>query len=226
MDADGSFHGHWTGGVDWLTPIDGSVQVSMRGGLAPSTRLLESIAKALPSHWPRRGDTPESPQLDKTRLEQLTASFRTEAGRLHTNDLMVITRDYRITGKGSVGPTGDYDLDGNLLFTREGLSRLLTAASIHGRHTSRSGLPGVPFRVSGNLEDGRYQVHLAQQPLSTLVILPWTVGGVTGTATDALKAAGRTVRGAVPRRKRNGDNGAGKRPPTEGADLEPTRIPQ
>jgi hypothetical protein len=132
---------------------------------------------------------------------------------------MVISRDYSITGKGSVGPTGDYDLDGNLLFTREGLTRLLTAASVHGRQTSRGKLPGVPFRVSGNLVDGRYQVHLAKQPLSTLVILPWTVGEVTGTAgqvtgttTEVLKAAGRAVRGAVPRRRRDGDEGAQEAP--------------
>jgi len=207
MDAEASLRGNWQGGADWLVPIHGSARLSMQGGQVPSGKLLDTLVERLPSHWPRHeGDTPHK-SLDTTPLQRLSASFDVEGERAYTRDLTLVTEEYNITAEGSIGSSSDYAFDGAFAFAPKGLMRLLAAARIDGRPDQRGKAPKVPFKVTGNLADGSYSVHVEQQPLTALVIIPLSVHGVTETTSDALEAGERAVGSAVDWLKQRGDEG-------------------
>jgi len=193
VEVSAHVQGTWTGGEDWLAPIRGSGHSSMRGGLIPSGEVLESVVLALPRRWPRSGEPRREGWMEQTPLELLTASFELEGGRVHTHDLELRTAPYAIRGRGWIGSAGDYALDADLAFSPVGLSKLLAAASVRGRHDGRGQLPAVPFRVTGDLVQGHYRVHLLEQPLTTLVLVPWAVGEVSETASGAVRAGRRAV---------------------------------
>jgi hypothetical protein len=96
-----------------------------------------------------------------------------------------------------MGSASDYVFDGDIAFTSEGFTRLLAATSAREREGRRGRLPRVPFRVSGNLVDGTYEVHMQEQPLTALIFLPWSVDAMVDTTGEAFEAGGGAVRSTV-----------------------------
>ena len=189
MSVHGPVHGYWTGGDGWLERIAGELQVSMHGGELLSGDMFESLMRVMPRHYPEHHDPSRKSTMDTTPLEKLEAGFELDSGRARTQDLVVVTEDYQIETGGWLDGAGEYRFEGNLVFTPKGLSRVLAAASVQGRHDGRGGLPSCPFAISGNFATGKFKVHLDDQPLAALVILPWAVSQMTEATVDLFDAS-------------------------------------
>ncbi len=194
VDASGRFHGHWVQGREWMSGIEGDGTVSMRGGSLPAGKVLASAFRKLLSPAGADGGSRAT-----TRLRTLRADFTMEDGRARTSDLHLETDDYRVEGRGSVGPLGDLDLEGEIFFAAA-VMRWLTLA---GSDERASGYPGLPFALRGRLGDPRTEFRLTQGARATAVLLPRAVGELTESTAAPL---GLGVEGALKLFRRTADD--------------------
>ncbi len=188
VDASGSFHGRWVGGSDWMARIEGEGSVTMRGGSLPAGRVLASAFRKLLATG---GETRSGA---RTSLEALRATLSFEEGRAHTTDLSLDTDDYHVDARGSVGPLGDLELEGEIHFA----TSVLQWFSLGTLRERRSGsYPGVPFELRGRLGDPDLELRFTEGTRTTVVLLPRAVGELTDKTTAPLGLGRRAVEGAL-----------------------------
>jgi hypothetical protein len=147
LSADAVVHGRWTGAKRVTRSSEGSGSVTLRGGTIPASSIIGAVWQALPlvHTGPNLGAL-----AAPSRVDHLTQSFALQGGRLRTSDLTLVTDDYTITGTGSVGLDGSLDLNTEIAMTPEGITKLLTMASlpIPGELGT---LPPIPTRITGSV---------------------------------------------------------------------------
>ena len=124
-----------------------------------------------------------------TRLEQLTASFATEDGRLRTEDLALVSDDFAIKGRGTVGHDQSVDLETKVRFTAQGLEKILVLARVPRVGVRKHRFPPVSVNVAGTLMEPSFSPAAPR-------ILAASFGALAWGAQEAGDAAGRAV-GAV-----------------------------
>ena len=77
--------------------------------------------------------------------------FELSAGRLSTHALELVTSDYTLSGRGSIGADGSLDLTGEVRFTVDGLQKLIAMASLPIPTGEAPELPPIPTKITGTL---------------------------------------------------------------------------
>jgi uncharacterized protein involved in outer membrane biogenesis len=188
FSADAAVHGPWSGARTVARGAAGSGHVDMHGGTIPSSSIIGAIWQAIVPlvHAPEGGSLGGPP----SRVDHLTQSFTLRSGRMHTNDLSLVTDDYRVSGGGSIGLDGTLDLNTEVAMTATGVTKLLTMASlpIPGEPGN---LPPIPTRITGSVGDPIVRPEVEHLPVAAVQAL---FQGARG-AGEALKdAAGAGVR--------------------------------
>jgi len=193
LDGSASLHGHWRGGEDWLDPITGTGNVSLRGGRVVSGDVIKTLVRLLPTQVQKRDGDDHGPAWDTTPLEELTTSFRLEGGRAYSRDLKMVTADYAIDAQGWFDPTTDYAFNGALDFTSDGFAKLR-----HLTHLDdKAALPPVPFQVKGNIADRTFALEMDEEPLTAVIVVPWAVHQAVDSTSDAIGGGVHAAEGAL-----------------------------
>jgi hypothetical protein len=184
LSARAELRGHWTGQDSWLAPsgfhpVAGSGRIEIRGGTLPAADLVHAIANALPGSLSAvAGAAPE-----RTPLRSLSASAVIADGWIRTEDIVLSTDHYAVTGSGSLGSDLAVDLTTAVRFINGG-----------------TGIeyPAIPVRVTGRFGEPRFLPDVTGVPVATLRALPWFAEAVSlGAARRAgavlERGAGRVV---------------------------------
>jgi hypothetical protein len=206
-------HGAWTGEPNWLAPLSGSGRVEARGGSMLGATLLPAIAGALVAAVPGSGLLPSRGRPPReTLLESATGTFAIRGGRLHTDDIQIVTGDYRVRGAGRMSHDLSLRLDGEAVLTSSGISLLGGLLRTSGlSHALR--MPAIPIQIRGTLTQPVVSANVTSLPMATvrgLLGLPFRAGdavvGVGGAGRSAVRGVGEAGGSAV-----RGVFGAGRR---------------
>jgi hypothetical protein len=84
-------------------------------------------------------------------LESLDATFALRDARASTQDLVVVTSDYRMEGSGSVGLDGSLRLSTQVALAPHGVKKVYMYAAVPFRKPGNDALPAVPVQVYGSI---------------------------------------------------------------------------
>jgi len=208
LEGEVAVRGPWTNQPNWLAPVGGEGRVLLSGGVLPAQDLLTAVARSLLRFLPgSSGLLRGSPRF--SRLEQVTSTFRIEAGRVHTDDLGMSSDDFGASGRGSVGHELDLDFSVDVALTAGGLEKVFALARTSSHLSEAARLPAVPVRVTGPVGSPSFRADASGVPLATLrgvLGLPGRAGAATrgaiGTVRDAAGAAGGGLLGGAQRLRR------------------------
>jgi uncharacterized protein involved in outer membrane biogenesis len=200
FNADAALQGEWTGATTVAERAHGSGRVEMLGGTIPSSSIIGALWRSIEPVVPVHGKpTHFSPP---TRVQRLTQSFTLNGGRMHTNDLTLVTDDYTVTGAGTIGLDGSLDLQTNVALSPAGVAKLLVIASVSVPRDVPN-LPAVPTRITGTLSSPMISPVVTDIPLVAIRGLFGSVRGVgealTGTAERGIKGFARELERACRR---------------------------
>jgi uncharacterized protein involved in outer membrane biogenesis len=188
LSADAAVRGVWTDARTVGRGASGTGQIEMRGGTIPSSSIIGAVWSAMVPlvHVGKQPDSLGPP----TRVDRFTESFTLRSAHLHTSDLVLVTDDYHVTGAGSVGLDGSLNLNTEVAMTAEGVTKMLTAASlpIPGEPGS---LPPIPTRITGSIGDPIIRPKVEQIPIAAVQTL---FAGARGAGEELKDAAGQGVR--------------------------------
>jgi len=131
-----------------------------------------------------------------SRVERITASVALRDGRLHSDDLVVVTDDYRFDAGGSLGLDRTLALSGTLALTSRGAQRMLASAALP-LPGAGAGVPGIPLEVGGTLGSPRFTARMTALPGSAVAALTGLVRGGGGLVKGTVEAGGGLVKGAA-----------------------------
>jgi uncharacterized protein involved in outer membrane biogenesis len=189
FSADAALHGEWTGAKSVAHSAQGNGHVEMRGGSIPSSSIIAVVWDALVPLI-KIGSAARALGAP-TRVDRLTESFALQAGRMHTSDLSVVTDDYTITGRGSIGLDATLDLNTKIAMTPAGVTKMLTMAALPIPGDPGE-LPSIPTRITGSIGHPIIRPEVSDVP-STAVLS--VVRGARGAADALQDAAGEGLRG-------------------------------
>jgi uncharacterized protein involved in outer membrane biogenesis len=185
FSAEADVRGEWRGADSVADRAEGSGRIEMSGGTIPSSSIIGALWHAMVP-LVASGRAPRGIG-DPTRVDRLTESFALRRGRMHTDDLRLITDDYTVTGTGSIGLDGTLDLDTEVALTPAGIAKLLVMAAlpIPGELPD---LPPISTRITGTVGSPFIRPEVEELPLAAL-------RGLFRGALGAGEAAGRGLRG-------------------------------
>jgi hypothetical protein len=194
-----SLRGRWTGADDWLTTLEGKVRLDLVGGLLPASGVMRSLSTALLSRIPGVEKPGKSHTPARTPLHRAGATFEVGEGSARTDDLRIVTGDYVLNARGHIDADRAIELKGRVALTVAGIGRLLSMAGL--RLEGLASVPVVPLRVTGTLQDPRFETDVSSLPLNTWRLVPRTLGAAKGMAEkgagiviDAAEGEGRRLR--------------------------------
>jgi hypothetical protein len=154
------------GAGDWWRETSGSGAVRLAGGELSSSRVLGSLLHGLIVLSPELLKNFSSAKGRATRLESLTASFDVSQGVAKTDDLVLETSDYRMSGAGSVELDGTLDIQGRVALSAHGVEKLvvLLASPLRGFQGDR--LPEIPVRITGPIGEPKVTSELRKVPFA------------------------------------------------------------
>jgi uncharacterized protein involved in outer membrane biogenesis len=194
LSGEADLHGAWTGPDAWQGALKGSGKLRLAGGQIESSAMIRSLFEAAIGQIPGvslgGGKRAEEP----TRLERLEASFALRDGRAFTEDLVFVTSDYRMEGKGSVGLDGSLDLTTRVSLTARGSYKIYALALAPLRKGGSDSLPAVPVSVSGTLAGPRIVPDLTGLSLASFRAMLGGAQGAVGLLKDAVTPDGKLVR--------------------------------
>lgn len=195
--------GPWAGEDNWLAPLAGQGQVRLRGGTLHGARVLRAITDALVATVPGSGLVPGARRPPRqTRLESAKATFVVRHGRLASEDLDVVTGDFRMRGAGSLGHDGSVEIRAEVALTSPGVDQIASGVG-STRYLPRAfRLPSIPVTVSGTLAEPVIRADAAAMPTATVRGLL----GLPSRGLDVVKGAGEAASSAA-----RGAVGAGRR---------------
>jgi hypothetical protein len=90
----------------WLAGVGGQGRIDFTGGSIASDALFQAVARGIVSGIPgiSRLQRPQEPT--PALLEHVRASFQIVSAGLRSEDLEIVTSDYRIEGRGVLAPDG------------------------------------------------------------------------------------------------------------------------
>jgi hypothetical protein len=188
LSADAAVHGPWTGAETLAEHVEGNGRIDMHGGTIPSSSIIGALWDAI---VPRVGLKREPRGIGApTRIDKLSESFVLRGGRMHTNDLSLITDDYTVTGSGGIGLNGSLDLDTEVALSPGGIGKLLTMAALP-IPSEVPHLPPIRTRITGTVGSPVIRPQVEQLPFTFVRGL---FGGAIGAGQVMTEAAGKGLR--------------------------------
>jgi hypothetical protein len=166
----------WRGGPDW-SRARGTGTLRIEGGQLSARSMIGS---------PR----PSS-------VKHLGGDVRIRDGRVHSDDVHLVTDDYRLEATGSVGFDGSLDLAGRVHLSHRGLNKLATTRALP-LPDGDAAFPAIPVTIGGRLGDADVDTHVSWVPSVVREAggaLSEAAGDALGDVKDALGAAARRARG-------------------------------
>lgn len=133
LDTDWRLRIPWERGPRFERGV-GFGQLVVKGGTLPTTSLFQELSRGLRFSPGPRQTTP---------VESLSAPVALRGGRVHSDAARLVTADYTLDARGSVGLDRSLDLAGNLHLP---------------------GLPAVPVTIAGALPRPDLQTHVGRIP--------------------------------------------------------------
>jgi AsmA protein len=159
LDAAASLTAAGKGPVAVRRSLDGTIRLEVRDGVLRGVDLVdeilrgatgvERIANLVPPAL--RQKRPDLFGAAETRFEELRASARVADGRARTDDLVMRTSSYRVTGRGTVGLDGALDMTAILLAGPALTADVLATAKDARWVENDQGLLEVPIHLGGRL---------------------------------------------------------------------------
>jgi uncharacterized protein involved in outer membrane biogenesis len=175
--------------ADWEKTLEGSGHLTVRKGQMPSFNLMETVTRAvlgaLPSIVPGKRDVSFGGHNAFERFEE---GFQMHGGRIHTDNLSLLTDDYVLTGQGSLGLDGTVDYATRVALTAKGTQKVIAVAALPIPGSTRIKFPSVPVNVTGRIGAPRIRAD---------------VSGISSSA-EMLKGMGAATTGAVGRGVKGG----------------------
>jgi hypothetical protein len=171
----------------WLAGVGGQGRIDFTGGSIASDALFQAVARGIVSGIPgiSRLQRPQEPT--PALLEHVRASFQIVSAGLRSEDLEIVTSDYRIEGRGVLAPDGSVDFGFRVKFNSLGLARIRQLTFLHKLPTPPRPLPRIPVDVSGTIVEPIFKPDLSEISLATLGWLP----GMAGRLMEGTFEAGR-----------------------------------
>jgi hypothetical protein len=194
LSADAVVRGRWTGAKRVTRSSEGSGSVNLRGGTIPASSIIGAVSQAMVPlvHSSANLGALAAP----SRVDHLTQSFALQAGRLQTSHLTLVTDDYTITGTGNVGLDGSLDLNTEIAMTPEGITKLLTMASLP-IPSELGALPPIPTRITGSVNIPIIRPEVDRLPVAALRTLFAGARGAGDALDDAANHGLRTLRRGI-----------------------------
>jgi len=149
----------WRGGPRFEEG-DGQGQLRVLGGRLPGTSLLAALVGREPAPTP---------------VQSFTALARLEGGRLHSDSVRLVTGDYTLEGRGSVGLDGSVALEGRLDLAGDLL------------------VPTVPVTIAGTLPHPTVDTHVGRVPAKGVGAMAGAVHKTGSAVVRGTKHAGRKL---------------------------------
>ena len=159
LDATASLTGAGKGPGAVRRSLDGTVRVEVRDGVLRDVDLVDEVLRGttgvdqitniVPAAL--RQKRPDLFGAADTRFEELHASARIADGQARTDDLVMRTAAYRVTGRGSIGLDGTLDMTAVLLAGPELTADVLATAKQARWVANDQGLLEIPLHLGGRL---------------------------------------------------------------------------
>jgi hypothetical protein len=196
FDAEATVRGSWPGPDDWQRNLGGSGSVRMAGGQLESSRVLRSVFRALFGKLPGIGRIARDEK--PTMLESLVATFSLAGGRAQTEDLVFLTSDYRMEGRGSIGFDGTLQLATLVSLTARGIQKVYVFAAMPFRKSGAHGLPALPVDVTGTVAAPNVRPDLTGISLSPFRAFFGGAGNALGKIIDVAIPGGDATEDPAP----------------------------
>jgi AsmA protein len=165
LDATGSLTGAGKGPDAVRRSLDGTVRLDVRDGVLRDVDLVDEVLRGTTGVDQITGIVPAAlrqkrPELfgaADTHFEELHASARIADGQAHTDDLVMRTASYRMTGRGSVGLDGTLDMTAVLQAGPALTADVLATARDARWLANDQGLLEIPLHLGGRLTRIRLQ---------------------------------------------------------------------
>jgi hypothetical protein len=185
-----------SGEVDWNFRQrelgTGQGDLSIESGTLPAGSLFSALLGTLGRLTGQILSLGGAASPSPSQVERVTASWRLADDRLHTEDLEVVTDDYRYTAVGSLGLDQTLALSGTLHLTGRGAQRMLASASLPLPGFG-SVIPAVPVNVAGRLDGPKVTASAMGLPKAA----QGTLGGLVRGGGEAVGGAARGAKGAL-----------------------------
>jgi hypothetical protein len=177
--------------------LDGTVRLDVRDGVLRDVDLVDEVLRGTTGVDKITGIVPAAlrqkrPELfgaADTHFEELHANARIADGQAHTDDLVMRTASYRVTGRGSVGLDGTLDMTAVLQAGPALTADVLATAKDARWLANDQGLLEVPLHLGGRLT----RVSLQPDPEFVASLLGRILmGGRKGEGRD-----GKDLRGSI-----------------------------
>jgi hypothetical protein len=175
-----------------LAAGSGQGRVTLRDGRIPAASLFDTLLGSLGRLTGRLLSVGRMTAPAPSRVDALTAGFALRAGRLRSEDLELVTDDYRWRARGSLGLDASLDFTGLLQLTSRGLQRMLASGALP-LPAATSVIPEIPLRVTGTLGKPSFSADAAGLPAASR----GTLGGLVRGGGSVVKGAARGGESAV-----------------------------
>ncbi len=198
LDGEAELHGRGRGAAAWEKTLHGSGQVRIRDGRLPSFNIFESVIRAILGVFSRILPIKNIGSFtEPSTFQRFDQSFEIGGGRVRTKNLVLITDDYHLSGRGSFGLDATLDYQTLVALTPQGTQKMLAVASIPVLSRSFDNLRPIPVRVTGTVEKPTILPDASVIPMG---VLRGLLGGATaGPVGDVVDSGAQAVREGVGR---------------------------
>jgi hypothetical protein len=162
----------------------GHGEIAIREGKLPTKSLFSELLGAIGRLGGRLISLGGQVEPSPSKLERLSARWELRDDRLHTQDLEVVTDDYRYAGAGSLGLDQSLAFSGGLKLTSRGAQRMVASAALPLPGASAV-VPEIPLDVGGRLGAPSFTARTAGLPSAAQATLSGLVRGGGGLVQDA-----------------------------------------
>ena len=174
----------------------GQGRVTLRDGRIPASSLFDTLLGSIGRLTGRLLSVGSTTAPAPSRLETLGAGFALRDGRLRSEDLELVTDDYRWRARGSLGLDQSLDFTGPLQLTSRGLQRMLASGALP-LPAATAVIPEIPLRVTGTLGKASLSADAVGLPAAARGTLVGLVRGGGSLVEGAARGGESAVKGAA-----------------------------
>lgn len=154
INGQGEFHGQGSDLAAWERTLRGSGEIVVRDGRLPGFNIFEVVIKALLGVFAKIVPVGRLGSLsEENAFEIFRQRFTIDRGRVWSEDIHLMTIDYELRGRGSVGLDQTLDYDTKVQLTTHGTQKMIAVASLPILDTSKTKVAPIPVRITGTLEN-------------------------------------------------------------------------
>jgi hypothetical protein len=213
LDGEGTFQGKGRNLAAWEKTLVGKGRVVVRDGSLPGFNIFETVLRAMLGLFSKILPVKKDVTLaEPTNFKRFEQAFTVRDGRVHTDDLSLVTDDYHLTGAGSFGLDTTLDYNTQVALTPQGTQKMIVLASLPLMNAAFQNIAPVPMRVKGTFD----------KPILRPDVTAFSPGMLRGIIQGVGSAPSRTIEGGTNVIKgifggKKGDASGGDAPPSDEA---------